>query len=370
MEDSTANNAIPEYPSFGPTCETCKKPDMSNTSGEDGIKHLFSTYFAAPRMWPVGYILASPYSPLRLEREMPSRNWRDAFEDLLALESGGEMIRAENRKVEDQVAARERYRRSSWIISNANRCLEKTNEEETLLHELYSEVAKRKDNFAMDTIRSELLPPLEPQRQMFIARAQEAKANYEKERDCTASRWKLRGQWIASLMNSGALPTWTTALESYGTVSLSEQGLSGIFENDKPWKFATHPPLPQGPIDALVGGSYEWGKSQGIPEEVNFNPKKAMVAQCAETEPTKLPDGSMGSKTLLRNTLADGTLVDKTFVEQPGELYEEILKAQQEMDDMRGTVAFLIPKPLSKSRTALFKLMARDEAVALGTPDD
>lgn len=40
-------------------------------------------------MGPLGYILHSQYSPFRLETEYPSRNWRDAFEDLLALDLGG-----------------------------------------------------------------------------------------------------------------------------------------------------------------------------------------------------------------------------------------------------------------------------------------
>lgn len=32
-------------------------------------------------MWPLGYILSSPYSPFYLEKQMPDREWRDAFED-------------------------------------------------------------------------------------------------------------------------------------------------------------------------------------------------------------------------------------------------------------------------------------------------
>ena len=51
---------------------------------------LFSD--ALPAAWPFGYLIFSPYSPLRLEqqehlREHGSR-WRDAFEDLLAVQAG------------------------------------------------------------------------------------------------------------------------------------------------------------------------------------------------------------------------------------------------------------------------------------------
>ena len=45
-----------------------------------------------PTVVAMGYLTESPYSPFHLERELPNRNWRNAFEDLLTLESGGEMI--------------------------------------------------------------------------------------------------------------------------------------------------------------------------------------------------------------------------------------------------------------------------------------
>lgn len=55
-------------------------------------------------MWPIGYAVLSPYSPLSIERQLPDRNWRDAFEDLLALDSGGQMINLAERKKESVVA--------------------------------------------------------------------------------------------------------------------------------------------------------------------------------------------------------------------------------------------------------------------------
>ena len=57
-------------------------------------------------MWPIGYTVLSPYSPLSIERQLPNRNWRDAFEDLLALDSGGQMIEEAERKKESVVAER------------------------------------------------------------------------------------------------------------------------------------------------------------------------------------------------------------------------------------------------------------------------
>lgn len=57
-------------------------------------------------MWPLGYILGSDYSPLYLELQYPNINWRDSFEDLLALESGKKMISAVSRQKEAVTANR------------------------------------------------------------------------------------------------------------------------------------------------------------------------------------------------------------------------------------------------------------------------
>ncbi|KAI4210595.1 MAG: hypothetical protein LQ351_006573 [Letrouitia transgressa] len=45
-----------------------------------------------PKYWPIGYILGSSYSPLSLEEQFPEHKWRDAFEDLLAIESMGQPV--------------------------------------------------------------------------------------------------------------------------------------------------------------------------------------------------------------------------------------------------------------------------------------
>lgn len=42
----------------------------------------------------------------------------------------------------------------------------------------------------------------------MVADAKELKDIYEKIRDATASSMKNKGRWMASLITSGALPTW------------------------------------------------------------------------------------------------------------------------------------------------------------------
>lgn len=64
-------------------------------------------------LWPMLYAAASPYSPLRLEHQDIFRNygnkWRNAFEDLMAMQSGISMPEKDDRREYDNGA--------SWISS-------------------------------------------------------------------------------------------------------------------------------------------------------------------------------------------------------------------------------------------------------------
>lgn len=67
-----------------------------------------SGFFGDPfqARWPLGYLIFSPYSPLRLEqherlREHGSR-WRDAFEDLLAVQAGQGLLELPQERARDR----------------------------------------------------------------------------------------------------------------------------------------------------------------------------------------------------------------------------------------------------------------------------
>jgi len=68
-------------------CDQCGAPsswaDLSqrNLTWGDNLRLHITSYHLSPRMWPLGYILSSPYSPFYLEQQMPDREWRDALED-------------------------------------------------------------------------------------------------------------------------------------------------------------------------------------------------------------------------------------------------------------------------------------------------
>ena len=96
----------PLYPAPLPCCSPFLFSGLSQAMlgrGEQG----------APSLWPVIYAAISPYSPLRLEHQAPFRlegnKWRNAFEDLLALQSGHSMVKKTDR--------REYQSGGSWMIS-------------------------------------------------------------------------------------------------------------------------------------------------------------------------------------------------------------------------------------------------------------
>ena len=167
------------------------------------MNYFFSTFFATSRMWPIGYILDSPYSPLRVERAMPSRNWRDAFEDLLALEAGRGLIKEKSRKAENVIAARIRYERTKGDIWTSEYGLKQSLEREKILEKARKWATSNNDTATVQRIQEHLLPNEKAVQANSISRAQEFKARYEEKKAATASNAIPRGQWITSLIASG-----------------------------------------------------------------------------------------------------------------------------------------------------------------------
>ena len=93
-------------------CTKCRdsvlelKNKTSYLPSSERLRQVKHDWLLSPRMWPVGNLIGSPYSPLHVEQAYPQREWRDAFEDMLAVESGGEMISSESRQEERQQLVR------------------------------------------------------------------------------------------------------------------------------------------------------------------------------------------------------------------------------------------------------------------------
>ncbi len=201
------------------TCKKCGAPaswaDYMNLSLADSIQHHLDTWLVSPRMWPIGYIVGSPLSPLQLEREIPESNWRDAFEDLISLEECGQMISHESREKEAEVAVCLVRQECYDAVSQVNEILERDSKFMSILQRT-RKLAARRDNVGWISQIDKAALRERMRSQEFIDHGQniisQLKELEQKDWPKQASRNKLRGHWIASLVSSGALPGWETRL--------------------------------------------------------------------------------------------------------------------------------------------------------------
>ncbi|KAL9578493.1 MAG: hypothetical protein Q9212_005680 [Teloschistes hypoglaucus] len=310
-----------------------------------------STSMASPRMWPIGYIIDSPYSPLHLEGGMRF-NWRDSFEDLLAIEAGGSMIASENRKAEDTFSAYRWYLDSSWIITQTNHVVRENNQEIFPALKRDHEAALKRQDYRMAEEIEDVRCRFKSNEVDLIANASHLRKSFEKVRYSKASRFKDRGQWMASLITSGALPNWTwhvsnsmegrvVSFSNQNTdskvelgIRVSELELVQHFKQGQPYQMAEPVPLPEDQIKIVLAAPPKQfpAKVSPHPFEEDLKPSQtSVIAQAARTETLKLPDGSSVIKILLTNTLANGTSVTNQFVQEPEKILEEVDNANISM---------------------------------------
>ena len=344
--------------SFGSTCNVCDRLDMSNMTWGDGISNFFSTFFAAPRMWPLGYILHNAYSPLRLERAFPSHNWRDAFEDLLALEAGRDMIRHSDRLAETSYSIRDRYELASRAIASSDTGLQSLVQMRAETLEGRQEAVRNGQNHVVRYYDDHLLAMHQTEHDRLVLQAQKARKDFEKNRNAHASSVKPRGQWIASLINSGALPGWEWSTSNsldgptmhfrrrdappemdIGLIGVSELELEQVFEKDHLYSFGMPAPIPEDTIKTLTDESDKYVSDIHPDPLRNYMPSRSsIIHQMAYAEPVKLRDGTMGTKVLFRNRLADKTMTTKEFIQEPEKVLEEVENARKYMDMLSRSV--------------------------------
>jgi hypothetical protein len=225
-------------------CDKCGAPpswaELNNLPWRERLQYHCLSFDLSPRMWPMGYILRSPYSPFYLEREIPNHNWRDAFEDLIALDSGGEMISTESRKREEEVAARLYVEGVHSAVSHANETLKLDQRYLSQLHKWRAYAVRQKNTEMGDFIASIdtlHIPTHENHAKETVKLGEEliARLKENQTKDWPGSRFKLKTHWIASLVSSGAVPEWQVrsfetiptyflARRNHKTCGYSEQG--------------------------------------------------------------------------------------------------------------------------------------------------
>ena len=324
-------------------------------------------------IWPIGYILGSPYSPLRAELEMPSKNWRDAFEDLLALENGSDMIREDIRKAEDDHSAQRRFNLASFAIAKCNHDLNEDQKLEAEYRASREEAVKHKDHRIAQSITDDLLPYVKSVSEGRIAYAVETKAHYERYKDWTMSRRRMRGCWIASLIDSGALPGWKWGMhnsihgpvmafnkrdsspETEASIRFSELEMQRVFEEGQAHSFCSPALLPTRATKALTNNTHT-PKRHNLPSDPlqRFEPiKSPIVYQEGECDLVKRSDGSTGPSVEIRNVMVDGTTESKTFAQDPEGLFDETQGATDSMRRMHQAVTNYVsrsPKTSEASR--------------------
>ena len=352
------------------TCDKCGAPaswaDDMNLSYPDSIQHHLYTWLVSPRMWPIGYIVGSPFSPLQLEREIPERNWRDAFEDLVALETCGQMISHESRKKEAEVAARLLRQEAYDAVSQINEMLESDSKYVSIL-QIMRKLAARRENVGWVSQIDKAALRKRMRSQQLIDKGQDIICKLkELEQDNWAkhsSRSKPRGHWISSLVSSGALPGWESRLfdsangicwsfnkkvasyESSDHVRDEDNLL--ITEHELSSRFEWGLPLQVGhPVWSTQSGGYpefeyiptvdpDDGSIIGYTEFKVPPLRHSICSQFTGTNRTKLTNGLFSTKVLIRNQFTDDRTEEKEIVDDTGKVLEEVKKAFIAMRDRK-----------------------------------
>ena len=371
-----ASTSSPEQPS-GPEpglvlCDNCKNSvlepsqDSENVSLRDTMHQVITAWSLSPRFWPIGYIIASPYSPFRVEQELPKRDWRNAFEDLLALDSGGEMISHESRKQETAVADKLRWERAYQCIEKLNKLNARDAPSFTRVQTALSS-AKSQGRQADPAVVSWLEKKINEARKMAqrrVAIAESFKADEAAARDWSASRQKDRGQWIASLITSGALRGWGSRLrdsehgdlinlfkvpwapenEDQVDFTFTEREVQEHFEDGRPFEItAPGPPLykyeisyqpPAIPADDFIDEKSSASPPPEIPTLLSRTPERPCFwGQVTAAERIELPNGKMGTRVVMKNYLTNGDVEEKVIVQEPGKVLQEVEKARALIED-------------------------------------
>ena len=330
-------------------CDKCGAPASwadkytSNLTWQQSLQAHLDTYFLSPRMWPIGYITRSPYSPLRLEVEMPKQtNWRDAFEDLLALESGGHMISLERRKKEAKLAKRQWYSRVSREISIINHQIKFGAEFLSLIKRIHDVAARKKLTELFEQMNL-LIPPREASLNQSIANGRIIVKNFEERvrENLPASAYKMKGQWIVSLVSSGALPGWSgRVLESSDGFQVALRTRERNLEDDDfDGQIMTEAELDKQFDEGIPMqlGSPDWSTDDGsYPEpqivsaevhkiigEVRFRYRSSILSQLVAAERTKSGKQDLPSKVVLTTNFTDGAREVNEIVDDCCKIMEE-----------------------------------------------
>lgn len=363
---STPNSEPTSWTPPEGNCDKCGAPESwaedwtRNLSWRDGAKVHMATYFASPRMWPLGYILGSPFSPLNLEQQFPNLNWRDRFEDLLAFESGKKLISAVSRQNEAATASRIRNESAHTDISHVNQELQRNQDYVVLLQRLREVSVRMKDTGIVSMIDNDALPFQKKSSEMAIADGKAVISSLKDLQNKPASSYKKRVPWITSLISSGAMLGWESTVydSSDGWQAdvykadgsgdghvFTELDLAMVFKEGYRLDFRS-------PIWSTYEGTYNhfYPQIEALCPEGETDPdaehaynaidniRPSVLSQLTTVQRRKSWNGSMETRVVLKNRFTDGQEEEKTIVNDASKVLEEVEKAHASVKDRHNAV--------------------------------
>ena len=301
-----------------------------------------------PHYRPLGYILGSPYSPLNLEEQYPNFNWRDSFEDLLALESGKKMISAVSRQNEALTASRVYNETVHDEVSHVNQVLQRNQDYVVLVLKLREIAVRRKHTDTIAMIDDEALPAQKQSTETAIAMGKSLIRDLKDLQNKPASSYKRRVPWITSLISSGAMLGWKSVLYDSSDgwhADVYRDNASGdghtFSEGDLALNFKNGPRLNFSPptwstCDGYYNNYYpqieQYCPDADDPDADDTyqridNLRPSVLSHTTTVQQRKSWNGSIETRVMLRNCFTDGQVEEKMIVNDPSKVFEEVEKA-------------------------------------------
>lgn len=355
-------------------CDNCKTPspltpsEVSDLSWAESFHQHVCSWLLIPGRWPFGYLVASPYSPLQVERNLPGRNWRDAFEDLLALENRGAMIDPEVRAREMKAAEAVRASQAAERIRKLNELHRRSVADIGMMQRILVISKERNQQDLIKASEHHIQREYNKisSRSAFAATILASVNNPAPMTRVTSAYSKTRGHWMASLATSGACPGWTSILANsadgplwqFAPVSgpheegqwdlgcnVTEKELSDVFEGGEYFSPATPGPSPHDQNTADVSQqeraiALQMAVMRTIDEigqhddRWRLRPKATILRQILFSNVNrKARSSDEVFKVRIINEFTDGRAETKEIVDNPSAVLREVERAGGDISD-------------------------------------
>ena len=277
---------------------------------------------------------------------MPNVNWRDRFEDLLALESGKKMISLASRQNEAATASRIRNESVHDDISHVNQELQRNQDYVVLLQKFRELSVRQKDPAIVAMIDEEAIPLQKKDSEAVIASGKALIASLKNLHNKPASSYKKRVPWITSLISSGAMPGWESTVYDSADGWLAhvhkadgsgdgqmftELDLAVAFKEGRRLDFKVpawstyersytfHYPQ----IDALCPDGDADPDAQHTYDAIE-SIRPSIMSQHTSAQRKKSWNGSVETRVVVKNRFTDGKEEEKTVVNDAAKVLEEV----------------------------------------------